>query len=237
MNNIYLILFFALSAPSHAAIQASCTSVSSLDEATTGCEDNAQFTQAGRKCLQSLEDLIAAQTKVAATQLAAANAKVNATNNAQNVGLQGARADYAISQQTLANLIASAKEARRNVDGYLNHIYYPEDFDAPAEVIGDPVKFLDANDCYSDNERALKSALDQIDKHIRDLERTKSVAMQHGNVSGARESGLQQSLNKSVSNKKSGQGSATAVQGQDTGHGSDVTGVEKDLKNQKSLSK
>lgn len=219
----------AVAAPAFA-----CATAESVDNNGEGnCEENNEkFAKAGQDCLKTLEAAIQARASVANVQMAASNlAKTVTSGNGQTNNFSGANADYGISQQALADLIEAAKKARRAVEGQLSHIYYPEDFDAPEEVIGDPMDFLNEVSCYSDNEKSLKKTIKTIDQHIADLEKAKLASAQRGNISNTRDQSLQNSVSKGPALKGgSAQGSGAIKAGTTGNRESDVSGVEESKK-------
>ena len=67
--------------------------------------------------------------------------------------------------------LATAKIAKGYISSYRDNIYYPEDWDAPEELIGDPVDFLDSQKCYAEARDSLKKAEETIDHYISDYGR------------------------------------------------------------------
>lgn len=63
-------------------------------------------------------------------------------------------------------ILSSAKAAKKYVSTYRDDIYYPEDWDAPEELIGDPMDFFDSEKCYAEARDALKKTEETIDRHI-----------------------------------------------------------------------
>lgn len=216
---------FPLSA--NALVKLACPTTESFEEDVKECEDNGKIAQAGIDCTTSLEKAIQEQSAVAAKAMSASNTKiVDKGGNAQTHNFAGSGADYAITQATLAELIAAAKKARNQVEDYHMNIYYPEDFDAPEEMIGDPEEFIAESECFGENKRGLMGLVDKIDRHIADLEKTKALASAKGLTSGSRQEGMQNSLVKGAKDTKA-VGSKTP-KGTSTNGKSDITGVKED---------
>lgn len=209
----------------------SCVTADSIDDGQGDCEVNQKFSTAGLECLQTLEAAIQARSKVANAQMNASNIANTVTKgNAQNHTFQGGGANYDISQQALAELINAAKVARATVSGQMDHLYYPEDFDAPQEVIGDPMEFLTNTSCYGENEKILKDAVKRIDQHIADLQKAKVASAQRENINIQNDNKGQGSIG-SGPILKSGNAQGSGVSGQDPKEiQSGVSGMEKQKK-------
>lgn len=178
----------ALAAP---AVKVECPSLENLMEEAEECSDNGRFGEAGISCVKALEDAIRQQAELARASMKASNEKHTGeqAGNAQTHNFAGSGANYQISRTTLEELIAAAKGTRASVNSYLNGIYYPEDFDAPEEVIGDPIEFLDNNACYNDNRIGLENLVKQVDKKIAELEAALSESQKRETGSNQREIG------------------------------------------------
>lgn len=233
MKFIYMMLTclaFSFS-PARAAVFA-CPGLAGLKEEAKSCKDNASFGQAGLDCLKNLEKAIQARAAAAQKEMAASNAlKVDKAGNAQTHNFQGATADYSISQDALSELIANAKVAHVSVHGYLNNIIYPEDFDAPEDIIGDMIEFLDANPCYNDNRLGLEGVKKKIESHIKELEVAKLASLGRGTTSGNRNSNQGSIIATKNQGGNTGNGSVMPVpQGTSRNPASSITGVEDDAK-------
>lgn len=205
-----------------------CQIGESLEKDGQDCESNSVFSKAGEACVSSVEKTIKGKSGEVALALAASNlAHTGDGNNAQSSNFTGAAADYAISLAALQDLIRAAKVVRVKVADLPNHIYYPEDFDAPEEVIGNPVEFLDSQDCYNDARTSLERSLKKIDKQIADLEKSYKAAAARGNVSSGRASDTT-SLN-NAAGEKDGKNTAPTLpnyKGEDKKRQSDISGTK-----------
>jgi hypothetical protein len=236
---LYLLLVFLTTAghslaATKAKIVDACPSGTSLEEnGTEECDDNVKFAQAGQTCLKALESDIRTETTNVSQQLAAANADHTSDSaNSQTSDFNGSVADYALSQETLSKLLKEAQFTRDSVDNYLHRIFYPEDFDAEEEEIGDPLEFLDKNPCYVDNETLLKSTLASVDKDIANLKKAKASS---GGLkdNSSTSSGFQDSMTSPNVSNTQGQGSGAAtVKGTSNNGASDITGVKQDEQKQ-----
>lgn len=130
-----IVVLTLLSAPAFAQVK--CTAFEVLDKNTESCEDNSKFLNAGKECLQKLEALISTTTGVAIDKIRKATPsdfkKKKLSSDQKNV------------------LLASARHVKTTLHKYKVNIYYPEDFDAPEEVIGDNSEFVRSQPCYADN--------------------------------------------------------------------------------------
>lgn len=239
INQISLPVFFAFSLiaftePSRAAAPKplACTPVASLDNEEDDCDSNGKYVDAGMACLKALQDRIKAETGTARRQLRSSqNQNIGGGRNSQENTLAGATDGYQISQATLQGLIAAAKIAKANVDSYLGNIYYPEEFDAPREVIGDPEEYLNSEQCYAEPRDLLNDMLDKIDQHIADLEKAKAASAGLESGSTQNDAGLgTQTAPRTRAGTTRGQGATRtrqAPQGQAGARGSDISGTER----------
>jgi hypothetical protein len=69
-------------------------------------------------------------------------------------------------RQSKEEILAAAKSAKKHVSAYRDDIYYPEDWDAPEELIGDPMDFFDSEKCYAEARDSLKKTEEAIDRYI-----------------------------------------------------------------------
>lgn len=206
-----------------------CRGLAGLKENAESCRDNKTFGQAGLDCYNALQRAIQARAAAAKAQMAASNvAKIDNAGNQQNHNFQGAHADYGISQDALTELIANARLAHGSVDGYLNNIIFPEDFDAPEELIGDMFEFIDSEPCYNENRLGLEDLKKRIEKNIKELEAAKAASLARANVSGHRETHTG-SLTQPVAHGAAGIGAGTPVpSGHARNPASSITGVQED---------
>lgn len=164
-----------------------CKPLGGLKDNVESCEENGQYGDAGKACLNALQKSIQARAAAAKAAMSASHvAVVDKAGNAQHRNFQGANADYLITDDALAESIKNAKAAHAAVDGYLNNIIYPEDFDAPASLIGDMIAFLDKSPCYNDNRLGLEGVKKKIEKQIQELEQAKAASLARADVSAGR---------------------------------------------------
>lgn len=214
-----------------------CLDAEQLNSKVQGCEGNSLYGEAALSCMQKFRALVKDRTKGAAAQMKA-NAKDLAKEGAgQSQNFAGAEADYAVSQATLGELIEAGKLVSKQMDSYLDNIVFPEDFDAPEELIGDPVAFLDNSGCYSENRDGIENLLDDLDDEIANLEKAKSLSVGKLGVSNSRE-GLQNTINQSVNGRSAtvknpaktaapGAPAPTAKGGKQAAGASDLSGTKK----------
>ena len=164
-----------------------CSTARDLSRNAASCDDNGQYADAGIDCLEKLEKLIATKAAAAKITLQLSNAAhVGGGNAKQATSFLGSDADYKIAMAALDDMIASAKKARRNVDSYLDNIFFPEEFDAPEELIGDNLEFIKGSRCYAEPKGLIEKTVETIDQHIADLQRAKQSAAQLGAQSSDR---------------------------------------------------
>lgn len=183
----FTLLVPAAQAAPAAAKSSACSTARDLDKQAESCDDNGLYADAGFDCLEKLESLI--QTKAAAAKITlqlSNAAHVGDGKAKQASSFLGSGADYKIAMAALDSMIASAKKARGTVGSYLNNIFFPEEFDAPEELIGDNMEFVKNSRCYAEPKSLIEKTLETIDRHIADLERTKQAAASLGAQSGDR---------------------------------------------------
>jgi hypothetical protein len=234
--NSLLLLLTVISFPAR-ALTVTCVTPESIEEdGAMDCQDNGKFGEAAIACMKDLERAIAERTKRAQLELAASNAAHSAMGNAQNHNFAGSEADYAISQASLSDLIAASKHIRKRVDSYLDHVYYPTDWDAPEELIGDVNEYIEGEPCYAENAEGIKGIVKRIDGYIEQFEQAKVASAKRGTTSSGRE-GLQNSIGHgAVTGGKSTPGAPGKMQrvpsGKSNNGRSDITGVKEDKQKQ-----
>jgi hypothetical protein len=175
-NIVWLASALLLLAPA-AEASFSCLHPQQLDDANDTCEENGKYVDAGIDCLDQLEDLIEKTKSQTAQKLERSNRRhLGDGKNRQSSAFQGTSADYKIADKALNGLVRSAKQAKRHVSAYLDNIYFPEEFDAPEEIIGDGIEYLNSSPCYAEPRDMLRAMLSDIDRHIADLERAAADA-------------------------------------------------------------
>lgn len=146
-KNLGLILLFLLFSTAYANLD--CESLSSLDNKSEECKDNTNYTSAGKNCLKKLEDLILKKTKFTVQKIKSKSSKINQ-----------------ISRKNRELILDATKDAMSKVQDYRNNIFYPEDWDAPEEVIGDGLKFMNSQKCYADANKTLKEVSETLSSYI-----------------------------------------------------------------------
>lgn len=134
MKLVYL--FFLVPVFSQAA-SLNCRSVDSLNDVVNDCADNARYIEAGRDCLLQF-------------QIAAVGAKEKALKEVAALG------GKAKAVQALSSVMELGEAAETQVSSYLSNIVFPEDWDAPASVIGNANQFFDNHKCYSKSRDGLE---------------------------------------------------------------------------------
>ncbi len=214
MNLVLLILAANISA---IAAPFDCVPLQKIEQASGTCADNGKYADVGMHCLDKLEDFI--KTQNAKAQFLLVQADKN-TNAAQTGTFAGANASYKIAADAFTEALTAAKRAQWYVTSYISNIYFPEDFDAPREVIGDPVEFLNKSQCYAEPRDILKLILGDISKHISNLEAAKTAALKGSFLSTIQEGNLSQT-------KSLPTGSVMGGQGVSGGNAATGTGVKR----------
>lgn len=218
-----------------------CTSLKTLEKPNGSCSDNGAYLTAGVECLEALEALINAKTGVLSAAMSASNqAYTNDKVNKQTNTFAGTTQDYNMMISTIDSLIKSAKVAKGQVAKYQKSLFYPEEWDAPKEVIGDPDTFFDSHQCYAEPRDALSRVQEELDVHIEDLENAKKAAAQLRANSQGRESKLDEAAGSegAVANTSGdGGGKKQGASGKSPKGESGVSGQEEDRKKRQETKK
>jgi|GEM_PF-5040326 len=119
------------------AANLTCRSVDSLNDVVNDCADNARYIEAGRDCVLQF-------------QTAAIGAREKALKEVASVG------GKAKAVQSLSRVMELGEAAETQVGQYLSNIVFPEDWDAPASVIGNANQFFDRHACYAKSRDGLE---------------------------------------------------------------------------------
>lgn len=175
MKNLFTLVLLAAVASSPAfgaprkAVTFSCTSRAQIDASTEECADNEAYAEAGVLCVNKLKELVDKKTAEAKKKLGSSNeAHMSDAVKSQKNAMGGAASNYGISQDTLDELLSSARQAKQQVSKYLDDLYMPEEL-ALAEETGNPEEILKNEPCYNDNREVLTWVEEDIDKIIAEL--------------------------------------------------------------------
>ncbi|MCB9073048.1 MAG: hypothetical protein H6623_05470 [Bdellovibrionaceae bacterium] len=80
-----------------------------------------------------------------------------------------------IGKEKIDALIKSAKNAKTSTSEYKKNILYPEDWDAPEEVIGNSADFIDSQPCYSNAKDSIEDDEYSIDAYVDLLTQSKTL--------------------------------------------------------------
>lgn len=186
--SLAVVLTFSMSSESLAAKRKKqpefqCIPRKEIEQKAKECNDNEAYADAAVKCLNKLKALVDEKTKEAKTQLQS-SVDESTNKNSQTQSTQGAANNYQISQQVLANLIQSAKQARLQVSNYLKDIVVPDEI-ALVEAGLDIDEVLLSEPCYAENQEVLLFVEEDIYKIIDELEasKNKSSALKSNSMS------------------------------------------------------
>ena len=160
-NTAMIFAFMCVAASSAQAApksSTSCPKVSDLNEAVQSCEGNKKYLEAGQACLQSFKTFLAAEKEAAFRSLEAVQA-----------GGIVAGAKHSEAVQVLGKVLEVGEATSENVKGYLSNIVYPEDWDAPTEVIGNPADFFNSHKCYRESRDGLEALTEEIDLSVKQV--------------------------------------------------------------------
>lgn len=162
--NFLALLVLSLVAPASSEANF-CADPEKVFERVESCEENDLFVDQAEDCLESLEDLIAAEKK---------KMKFSADKSKnQSKTVSTAASDYKLTVATLDRLIAQAKLAGDDVHTYMALTVLPEDFEEPEINGGDEEAFANSIPCFGETKQSLGSVLKDIDDITAELEAAK----------------------------------------------------------------
>ncbi len=150
---IFVSVFLAVSGE---AAPLNCRKVAELNEAVQSCEGNRKYVEAGRTCVQAFQGYLRAEKEAALRSMAALQA-----------GGSVASDKHGEAVLTLSKVIETGEQASTSVKAYLSNIVYPEDWDAPPEVIGNPADFFRSHKCYSESRDGLEALAEEVDSSVK----------------------------------------------------------------------
>lgn len=187
----FLCFVFFFVAESSWAVPLACRTKQELDAVSEECKDNENYADAGVACFEWLKSLVDLKAKEAALKLAKSNSEsLDAKNLRQTGTMQGAISGYGISENTLQDLLNTAKAAKIRVGQYQDEIIFPDGFELAEEPGFDMQEILKSAPCYNENAETLKWVEQDIDKVIKDLEKAKAVSKQLGQDSSNNKSSM-----------------------------------------------
>ncbi len=206
-----------------------CPSLARLDDENDSCEDNGKYVDAGAACFLDFEGMVKKDAGEAFVKMSQSNKKhVGGAKNSQASGMAGATADLKISEATLDLLIAAGKIAMKNLDGYSRNIYFPEEWDAPEELIGKGIDYLNSSPCYAEPRDILKDMNERTAKYVRDLEAAKKAVVAMKNITTTRDQNLDSAHVVRKPAATNGKGETRVPAKKASGKNSSITGVEQD---------
>ncbi len=137
INKYFLVCLLTIVVSLPAIAKVECTPFETVDKTAETCEDNGKFLKAGQECMQKLESVISTKTNVTIDKL-----RKMTPNEFKKKKLSNADKNQ---------LLSAAKHVKKTLRQYKVNLFYPEDFDAPEEAIGNSAEFIYSQTCYSDN--------------------------------------------------------------------------------------
>jgi len=208
-----------------------CPSLASLEDENGNCSTNGTYVDAGISCFTDFEKQVKRESGEAFAEMKASNKKfVMGDKNSQASGLAGANADFKLSEAKLNLLIAAGKVALKNIESYSRNIYFPEEWDAPEELIGNGLDYLNASACYAEPRDILNDMSERAAQYIQDLENAKAGVVSMRGTTTRREEKIDnisptRKLSSSTSAQGAGYKNKKSVLKKST-----VTGVDEDKK-------
>lgn len=135
-----------------------CRKLGELNEAVQDCGGNRKYLEAGQACLQAYKAFLSAEKESALRSLEALQA-----------GGLVAGEKHSEAVRTLGKVLDAGEAASESVKGYLANIVYPEDWDAPPEVIGNPADFFNSHKCYRESRDGLEALTEEIDLSVKQV--------------------------------------------------------------------
>lgn len=146
--SLFLVLSLFISASALGG-EVKCQSLKALDKISGECNDNINYVNAGKECLKNLEAFIFSQTKLSVNKVRELSAKTE------------------LDSKVVRKVIRESKSVFDVIKAYRLNIFYPEDWDAPEELIGDGEAFLNSQRCYSQANNSLKSNEETVTLYIK----------------------------------------------------------------------
>jgi hypothetical protein len=214
-----------------AASALACYSLEELDDENDDCSTNGKYVDAGIGCFLTFENKVKKEAGEAYVKMKASNKKhVMGDKNSQASGMAGTTANFKLSEAALDALIAAGKATLGNLDGYSKNIYFPEEWDAPEELIGNGLDYLNSSACYAEPRDMLSDMKKSTEEYIQDLERAKAAIQAMNGINTGNDTKIDNAVN--MQQKPAGVGKGTAYQfkKQPPAKKSKITGIEEDLK-------
>lgn len=238
----FLWILFA-GAPSYALY---CPSLEQIAQQREDCEDNDKLSQAAESCVGIYRKKVTAEQAVLQKALSAQVADSGKAQQAHSENVNAGVLSSTISK--LDQLIAEGNATRGELVGYIGGLLWPfvwSDEMGPKPPVNDPdlQKLLDEDYCYGEHKDIIEDSIRELDKMLSELKAAKATASGLGAQSRKLEKQLQAApgqQRQNLQNKGVGapqNGASSSASGKDAGKGSDVTGVEKAMKEEKSLTK
>ncbi len=142
----------------HAALAIDCRKPDELNESVQDCAGNRKYLEAGRACVKAFQVFLLSEKEEALKNMAALQA-----------GGVLSEGQHTKAVRTLSRVIEAGDEASGNVKAYLSNIVYPEDWDAPPEVIGNAADFFNSHKCYRDSRDGLEALAEEVDSSVKML--------------------------------------------------------------------
>jgi hypothetical protein len=159
-----------------AQARASCYSLEELDDENDDCSSNSKYVDAGIGCFLTFENKVKKEAGDTFTKMNASNKKfVMGSKNSQASGMAGTTANFKLSEAALDNLIKAGKATLGDLDSYSRNIYFPEEWDAPEELIGDGLEYLNSSPCYAEPRDMLSDMKKSTEDYIKELEAAKAA--------------------------------------------------------------
>lgn len=211
-----------------AQARAGCPTLESLDNPDGDCASNGDYVDAGISCFLGFENLVKERAGVASGTMKATNkAQVMGKKNSQLQDFTAALTNAKTAKGTLDKLIAEGKATLASLEGYSKNIYFPEDFDAPPSVIGNPWEFAKSTPCYNEPREMLLDMRERTSKYISQLEAARKIVDGLDTKNAANSKSLDNGVaTRTPASATKGRGSVSVKKGHSRNPSSTVTGVE-----------
>ncbi len=202
-----------------------CADLSTLRDHVQSCEDNQFYAAQGILCMKKLKsDVDKAASDLGKT--------LSAQISAQNQSFDTSGANFQAARAKIDSLLALVALSKGELREYKRNLLLPEDADNP-EITGPNLgDFLQANECYADQQEVLDMVLADVDVMEKELRMAREVASLSAADMEEKSANVQALPATAVQPQGYGQGSITTPAARPSGSspsaGSGISGIEED---------
>ncbi|MGZ3653085.1 MAG: hypothetical protein ACXVB9_09400 [Bdellovibrionota bacterium] len=214
---ISILFSLLLLTPAHAKVKGFCKPLKELQAEVLSCDENDHYLDAAIDCLEGLEKDSAKDANALGLAIFSGGAQAKSFSDGS--------LNFAQAKGVLAALLLEAQTRKVEIENYGRNVNFPEDFDNPEIVKGEPDKFLAGSECYHRAGTVMESVLQEMEKHIGQIEKAQAEV----NKAAAKLKGDASALgSENTAAHGKGKGTATVPSGTEKKSGSDITGTEQE---------